>query len=213
MSTRRNPSSTGKHPRNRGPAPGEERLVSLAKRVSDASGAPIVGGVAVILHGGGRATSDIDIYTPDLWATHQRLEEAGILWHSGRREHLIDGVPVHMVGDDQFGGPPARVSTIRGVRVVSLADLVRVKLALGLEDVKRHKDLAHVVDLIERVPLRKDFAARLPTRLRPAFKELVEQVHGKRGSPVPPISSRDYFARYAVKHATPRRRAAIEWPN
>jgi N-acyl-D-aspartate/D-glutamate deacylase len=208
MATRKSPSSTGKHPRDRGPAPGEERLVSLAKRVSDASGAPVVGGVAVILHGGGRATSDIDIYTPD-WATHQRLEDAGILWNSDRREHLIDGVPVHMVGDDQFGGPPARISTIRGVRVVGLADLVRVKLALGLEDVKRHKDIAHVVDLIERVPLKKDFAAKLPTRLRSAFKELVEQVHGKRGSPVPPISSRDYFARYAVKPTTPRRRAAI----
>jgi hypothetical protein len=194
-----------RHPPDRGPAPDEMRLIALAKRVTDASSAPIVGGVAVILHGGGRATYDIDVYSENFWKTHEALESAGIMWDAARREHLVDGVAVHMVDEHSLGGPPKRVSTIRGVRVIGLADLVRAKLTVGLEEIRRHKDIAHVVDLITRVPLKKDFAAKLPKHLRSAFKELVEQVHGRRGSPVPPrVTPMDYFGR----HGTSRRRAA-----
>lgn len=173
---------------------GAAELIPLARRVTRATGCPVVGGVAVLLHGGGRSTSDIDIFSGNLWETHQRLEAEGVLWSSQRREHLIDGVPVHLVSEEQLGGPPRRVSVVQGVSVFSLADIVRVKLTLGLESVKRSKDLAHVLDLIERVPLRKDFAARLPSRLRAPFRALVEEVHGGRGSPTPPARFRRQWA-------------------
>ena len=176
-------------------------MVALAKRITDATRTPVVGGVAVILHGGGRQTSDIDIYTDDLWSTHQKLEDAGAMWNSAAREHVFENVPVHMVSTQELGGPPSKVSTIRGVRVISLADLVRVKLRLGLESVRRSKDLAHVIDLIARVPLRKDFASKLPRELRAPFKELVEQVHEPRRSPLPAAS-------YLARHRGPRRAKA-----
>lgn len=194
-----------RHPPDRGPAPGEDVLVGIAKRVTAATDAPVVGGVAVILHGGGRSTYDVDIYSQDFWATHQLLEAAGIMWDASRREHVLDGIAIHMVGQDLLGGPPSRISTVRGVKVISLADLIRVKLTVGLNVVNRHKDLAHVTDLIGRIPLKKDFAAKLPTKLRAPFKELVEQVHGVRGTPVPPLSPKAYFD----KHGSARRRAAI----
>lgn len=178
------------HPRSRGKALGADRLIPIAKRVTEASGCPVVGGVAVLLHGGGRNTSDIDIYSPDFWATHERLEAAGILWDSERREHIVEGVAVHMVKEDSLGGAPKRVSVIEGVRVIGLADLVRAKLTIGLQHVRRSKDIAHVIDLIEQVPLDKSFAGKLPTHLRAPFKELVDQVRGVRRTSLPPRAFR-----------------------
>lgn len=149
------------------------------------TGEPVIGGVAVILHGGGRATSDIDVLSSDLWQTHQKLEAAGIFWDSASREHRIEGVAVHMVNAEQFGGPVKRISTIKGVRVIGLADLITSKLSLGLTEPSRSRDLTHVIDLIERVPLGKDFAGKLPTKLRSAFKRLVDEVHEPRRTTVP----------------------------
>lgn len=200
MARRSTPAPGTSHPPSRGRAPGVDEIVAIARRVTDAAGAPVVGGIAVVLHGGGRHTSDIDIYSEDFWATHERLEAAGIMWDAKRREHIAGKVPVHMVGADSLGGPPRRVSTIEGVRVISLADLIRAKLTVGLQEVRRSKDLTHVIDLIAAIPLGKDFAAKLPRRLQAPFKELVDQVHGsgkdgaRRRSPVPPSTFRKKYA-------------------
>ncbi len=179
------------HPPSTGNPPGVDEMIALARRVTRATGAPVVGGVAVLLHGGGRHTRDIDVYSANFWETHTKLESAGMLWDASRREHLIDGVGIHMVGDDSLGGPPKRVSTIRDVKVIGLADLIRGKLTVGLSSIRRSKDIAHVLDLIERIPLDKAFAAKLPRNLRSPFKELVDQVFqpardNKRGNPIPP---------------------------
>lgn len=182
------------HPRSRGRAPGLDVLIDLARRVTTATGAPVVGGVAVALHGGGRHTRDIDVYAGDFWATHEKLEAAGIRWDSDRREHVVDGVAVHMVSAEMLGGEPKHVSTIEGVKVIGLADLVRAKLTAGLAGVRRSKDLTHVIDLIAEVPLDKSFAAKLPRALRPAFKALVDQVHGPRRTSLPPDKFRKLYA-------------------
>jgi len=155
--------------------------------VTSITGCPVIGGVAVMLHGGGQNTSDIDILSADLWLTHEKLEAAGCLWDATRREHSIDGVPVHMVNEDALGGPPKRISTIKGVKVIGLADLIRGKLSLGLSDIRRSRDVTHVIHLIERIPLGKDFAAKLPKELRAPFKMLVEQVRGPRRTVVPTL--------------------------
>lgn len=182
------------HPPSRGKPLGEDALIPLAKRVTQATDAPVVGGVAVMLHGGGRNTSDIDIYSEDFWATHERLEAAGIMWDAAAREHRVDGVAVHMVGPDLLGGRPKRTSTIKGVRVIGLADLVGCKLTIGLKAIKRSKDIAHVVDLIEAVPLDKSFASKLPTSLRAPFKALVDQVREPRRTSIPSSAFRKKFA-------------------
>lgn len=185
MGKSQGPNPADPHPRDRGPAPGSEQRLSLAKRVTDATGDAVVGGVAVILHGGGRGTGDIDISSSDFHATHERLLAAKIPWDARRREHIIDGIAVHLVPHESLGGPPKRVGTIKGTKVISLADLIRGKLVFGLGAIHRAKDLAHVVDLIDRIPLDKSFAAKLSKHLRGAFKELVEQVRGPRRAVVP----------------------------
>lgn len=166
---------------------GDNRLLDAANRVTEVADAPVVGGLAVALHGWMRATKDIDIYSADFRATHARLLAAGIPWDARRREHVLDGVPIHMVGDDSLGGPPKRVSRIRGIRVISLADLIRGKMTVGLANINRGKDVIDVIELIRAVPLKKDFAAKLPTKLRSTFKMLVEQVHGPRRTVVPTL--------------------------
>lgn len=165
--------------------PGFEQMLDRARKVTDATGCPVVGGIAAILHGTGRTTRDIDIYSSDFRATHEAMLRAGFKWSPKRREHIVDGVPVHMVADDSLGGPPKRISTIKGIKVIGLADLVRGKLTVGLEAIHRAKDIADVVELIRVVPLKKEFAAKLPKHLRSAFKDLVEQVHGKRHTHLP----------------------------
>jgi hypothetical protein len=177
-----------------GMVPGFEKMLDLARRVTQATGCPVVGGIAAILHGTGRTTRDIDIFAADFRAAHEAMIAAGIPWNAKRREHLIDGVPVHMVADDSLGGPPKRISTIKGIKVIGLADLVRGKLTVGLEAMHRAKDIGDVVELIRAVPLKKDFAAKLPKHLRPAFKELVEQVHGKRHTYLPAAT---FWKKYA----------------
>lgn len=184
-----------KHPKSRGLSLGLEEMFALAKRVTEITGKPVVGGVAVALHGWGRLTRDIDIYSEDFRDSHEKLLQAGIKWDAKRREHIIDEVPIHMVADDSLGGPPKRVSTIRGVKVIGLADLIRGKLTVGLENINRAKDVADVIELIRAIPLKKDFAAKLPKALRAPFKELVEQVHGPRRQPA--LKTLDFWAKYS----------------
>lgn len=51
-----------------------------------------------------------------------------------------------------------------------------------------------MLELIRIIPLKKDFASKLPKELRAAFKELVDQIHGKRHSAVPPLK---FWKKYA----------------
>lgn len=191
---KRNTEQPADHPPSRGKVPGTEAMIELARRVTQASGCPVVGGIAAVLHGTGRTTRDIDVYSDDFWLTHKKLEAAGIFWDKVGREHLIEGIPVHMVGDDSLGGPPKRISTIQGVKVIGLADLIRGKLTVGLESIRRSKDIADVVELIRVVPLKKDFATKLPRHLRAPFKALVEDVHGPRRTTMTPMKFWRQFA-------------------
>lgn len=155
MPTRRKPTPKVQHPESRRASPELLSMLELARRVTKTTDAPVVGALAVALHDWRRFTGDIDIYSADFWATHQRLEAAGIMWDSDHREHVIDGVAVQMAGDDSLGGSPTRVSTIEGVKVIGLADLIRGKLAVDLEVLKRAKDIVEVLELIRLIPLKK----------------------------------------------------------
>jgi hypothetical protein len=174
------------HPASSGGPLSLDDMLELARKVTEAADAPVVGGLAVALHGWQRYTRDIDIYSDDFKATHEKLLRAGMPWNARKREHLIGGVPIHMVPNESLGGPPKRISTIKGVKVISLADLIRGKLTVGLVAIDRAKDLADVVELIRVLRLKKDFAAKLPTALRAPFKEIVEQVHGPRRTTITP---------------------------
>lgn len=160
----------------------EPDLLRLAARVTAATGAPAVGGIAVFLHGYRRTTEDIDLFAADPVAVRDILRREGASWDATRREHILEGVAIHLVTAADTA-PPTATTKIRNVEVVSLVDLVRMKLATGLDRVERAKDLADVVELIRRVPLDASLAARLPSSQRVAFRKLCRAVRAEDRSP------------------------------
>ncbi len=157
--------------------PGDnEKILGVARHLTARIEAPVLGGIAVILHGYLRTTTDLDFYTPDRKQTDVQLRAAGARWDVARREHLLDDVRIHTVTPDDARHEVQRTSIIDGVRVVSLKDLIAIKLRCGLNNLNRAKDIGDVVELIRRVPLDKRFAGKLPPDLRTDFKKFVDAV-------------------------------------
>lgn len=154
----------------------DPQLLTLARTVTRATGRPLLGGLAVFLHGYRRTTEDIDLQVSDTTAVGESLRRLGATWDEGAREFRLEGVAVHLVTEQQTGGPPREIVEIRDIPVVSLADLIRFKLHSGLDRPERSQDIADVVELIRRVPLDKTFARQLPKEQRAPFKKLVDAV-------------------------------------
>lgn len=151
-------------------------LLAVARRLSSAGMGPVIGGIAVFLHGYQRTTRDVGIFAADSRAAADMLEGLGAIWDPARREHILDGVPIHIVTEQLTGRGPAASVEVSGVRIAALSDLIAMKLATGLAKASRAQDLADVVGLIRAVPLNKNFAAKLPANLRTDFKRLVDAV-------------------------------------
>jgi hypothetical protein len=160
--------------------PGDNsKILAVARRLTGRIDAPVLGGIAVILHGYPRTTVHLDFYTPDRRTTDEQLGAAGAKWDAGNREHVLDDVRIHTVTPADAGHVVEKTSVLQGVRVVSLKDLIALKLRSGLGDLGRSKDLGDVEELIERVPLDKRFAGKLPTDLRADFKRFVDRVRAR----------------------------------
>jgi hypothetical protein len=54
-----------------------------------------------------------------------------------------------------------------------------------------------VIELIRVIPLKKDFAAKLPTKLRVPFKRLVDEVHEPRRTPLPTLKFLEKYGNLA----------------
>jgi hypothetical protein len=157
--------------------PGDNnKILDVARHLTATIDAPVLGGIAVILHGYPRTTIDLDLYTPDRVATDVQLRAAGARWDAANREHLLNDVRIHTVTPEDAGHVVERSSIVLGVRIISLKDLIAIKLRTGLRHVHRGKDIVDVQELIQRVPLDKTFAVKLPKDLRPDFKRLVDIV-------------------------------------
>ncbi|HVS63709.1 MAG TPA: hypothetical protein VMT85_09455 [Thermoanaerobaculia bacterium] len=156
-------------------SPGAE-LLRLARRVAEATAAPVIGGISVFLHGYRRTTEDIDLFAADTTTIAEAVRGIGGVWNEKERQLELSGMPIHLVTEAQTGGPPVERVVLQGVPTVGLADLVRFTLHSGLDRPDRAQDLADVVELIRRVPLTKRFAAQLPSEQRAPFRKLVDAV-------------------------------------
>ena len=165
--------------------PGDNsRILKVARRIRDAVNAPVLGGIAVYLHGGGRSTIDLDLYSIDPRSTAAQLESCGARWDKSGREHVLDGVRIHLVTPQDAGVTIGRSSIIDGVRVVTLKDLIAIKLLSGLKNPARSRDIGDVEDLIRAVPPDKRFAGKLPKGIRSEFNTIVDAVQaGERNRP------------------------------
>jgi predicted nucleotidyltransferase component of viral defense system len=161
----------------------DPHILSVARRLKDVVEAPVLGGIAVFLHGYERTTKDLDFYTPDRNVTDRQLREAGAVWDVKNREHVLDSVRIHTVTPADAGHEVRKTSIIQGVRVVSLADLIAIKLRCGLNNHGRSKDIGDVEELVRVTGLDKSFAPKLPKDLRQDFKDLIDRVrHGEKQS-------------------------------
>lgn len=157
--------------------PGDNNhILKVARALQHQVEAPVLGGIAANLHGAVRTTDDLDLYTVDRRVTAAQLRAAGAQWNAARREYVLQGVRIHTVTPDDAKHVVEKTSIIDGVRVVSLKDLVAIKLICGLNNTGRSKDIGDVEALIGAIPLDKRFAGKLPTALRAPFKLLVDGV-------------------------------------
>ena len=153
-----------------------DKIIEVARRLQKTVDAPVLGGLAVFLHGYLRSTIDLDFYTDDRVRTDVQLRAGGARWDTNHREHVLDDVRIHTVTPEDAEHIVERTSVIDGVRVVSLKDLITIKLRCGIKNIHRGKDVGDVIELIRAVPLDKRFAGKLPSDLRAEFKKLVDGV-------------------------------------
>ena len=148
----------------------------------------IVGGMAMFLHGYRRFTEDVDLLVTreGLAQVHERLEGLGYVVPFAGSKHLRDaenGVRIEFLVTGEYPGDgkpkpvafpdPAAVSVeIDGVNCLELARLIELKLASGMTNTGRLKDLADVQELIRVLAIPAEFADRLNPFVRAKFAEL-----------------------------------------
>lgn len=148
----------------------------------------VAGGMALVAHGYDRTTVDVDILlTPEGWAEAKRqLDGLGYVPPFAGSKNLRDtstGVRIEFLlsggypGDGKpkpvaFPDPSSAAVEIDGIRYLGLPQLVELKLASGMTNPGRLKDLADVQQLIKVLRLSADFAAGLNPYVREKFMEL-----------------------------------------
>jgi hypothetical protein len=152
----------------------------------------VVGGMALVAHGYDRTTTDVDILlTPEgLKQVHAALEGLGYVPPFAGSKNLRDtatGVRIEFLVAGQFPGDgkpkpvafpdPIKVAIeLDGIRYIGLPTLLELKLASGMSNITRAKDLGDVIELIRILKLSRDTAAKLNPYVQPKFVELWDAV-------------------------------------
>ena len=166
-----------------------QALHAIAGRLT-ALGVPyaVVGGMALFRHGLRRFTEDVDILvTRDgLRTIHEKLDGLGYVPPFPNSKHLrdtISGVKIEFLlagaypGDGKpkpvaFPDPATASFEADGVRYITLEKLVELKLASGMTNAGRLKDLADVLELVKVLRLPSEFADRLHPYVRSKYHDL-----------------------------------------
>lgn len=169
--------------------PVHQSLREIARRLSELQiDYAVAGGMALVAHGYDRTTVVVDILVTErgLDAIHQSLGGLGYVPPFAGSRNLRDtntGVRIEFLVAGQFPGDgkpkavafpdPATVAEeIDGIRYVNLAALIELKLASGMSNPGRLRDLADVQELIRTLRLSKEFGDRLDSSVCSKFHEL-----------------------------------------
>jgi hypothetical protein len=152
----------------------------------------VVGGMALFLHGFRRFTEDVDVLVTaeGMRQVHQALDGLGYVPPFGGSKQLRDtssGVRIEFLvsgaypGDGKpkavaFPDPRGRTVEINGIPTLRLSDLIELKLASGMTNPGRLKDLADVQELIRLLRLPRSFAETINPYVGPKFLELWQGV-------------------------------------
>ncbi len=163
-------------------------LQRIARRLNEI-GIPyaVVGGMALFHYGHRRFTEDVDILVTreGLKQIHAALDGLGYV-RSSYSKHLRDtdaGVKIEFLISGEFPGDgkrkpvafpdPKGVSVeSAGISILNLETLVELKLASGLSNTERGKDLVDVQELIKELRLPADFAERLNPYVQQEYRLL-----------------------------------------
>lgn len=148
----------------------------------------VVGGMALFQHGLRRFTEDVDILVTkgDLKRIHEKLDGLGYLPPFTHSKHLRDtqfGVKIEFLTTGDYPGDgkkkpvsfpdPISVSfESNGISYINLPKLVELKLASGMTNAGRLKDLSDVLELIKVLDLPIDFVHQLNPFVKFKYKEL-----------------------------------------
>lgn len=169
-----------------------DALRKITSRLND-MGIPyaVVGGLALFQHGVRRFTEDVDILVTkeNLRRIHNELEGLGYLPPYAKSKHLRDtelGVKVEFLTTGEYPGDgkekpvafpdPADVSfNSDGVFYLKLPTLIELKLASGMTNAGRLKDLSDVLELIKTLNLPANFTDQLNPFVRAKYLDLWNQ--------------------------------------
>jgi hypothetical protein len=148
----------------------------------------VVGGMALFQHGLRRFTEDVDILVTkdDLKTIHEKLEGLGYVAPLCKSKHLRDtqvGVKIEFLTTGDYPGdgkpkpvafPDPRQATFEadGISYLNLHQLLELKLASGMTNPGRLKDLSDVQELIKVLGLSTGLADELNPYVRDKFREL-----------------------------------------
>jgi hypothetical protein len=152
----------------------------------------VADGMALNAHGFRRATVDVDVLVTEesLRAIHAALEGLGYVPPFSGSKNLRDvesSVRIEFLVAGQFPGDgkpkpvafpdPAAVRVeIDGICYVKLPALIELKLASGMTNPGRLKDLADVQELVRTLRLGRDFGLQLNEYVRGKYFELWDAV-------------------------------------
>jgi len=159
----------------------------------------VVGGMAMFFHGYRRFTEDVDLLvTRDgLVEIHRRLEGLGYVPPFEGSKQLRDtehGVRVEFLTTGDYPGDgkpkpvafpdPSEVSIeIDGMKFLKLPTLIELKLASGMTNPGRLKDLGDVQEMIRTLNLSEGLADQLDPFVRDKYRELWSAVQSNPNAP------------------------------
>ena len=178
----------------------QNTLKRIAKRLDElAIPYAIAGGMALYYHGYRRFTEDVDIVVnrDGLNQIHAHLDGLGYLPPFQGSKNLRDtdtGVRIEFLvtgdypGDGKpkpviFPNPESTSTEVKGMRFLPLETLIDMKLASGMTNPRRGRDLLDVQELIDHLKLDESFAEKLNPYVRPKFLEILTML---RDNPVTP---------------------------
>jgi hypothetical protein len=153
----------------------------------------VAGAMAMFQLGYRRFTEVVELLVTaeGLAEIHRQLEGAGYLPPFTGSKQLRDtdtGVRIEFLVAGQFPGdgkpkpvvfPDPTIANFErdGIRFLPLKDLIQLKLASGMSNPGRLKDLADVQEMIRELKLPSDFANQLDASVREQFNTLWNGVH------------------------------------
>lgn len=159
----------------------------------------VVGGMALTAHGFKRATVDVDILVTRKGnqLIHEKLDGLGYLPPFAGSKNLRDtehGVRIEFLITGEFPGDgkpkavvfpdPADVFVVKeGIRYINLPKLIDLKLASGMTNPNRLKDISDIQELLKLIQPPRTLADQLNEFVRGKFLELWD---GLQDSTLPP---------------------------